>query len=274
MTLQGRRRDRRRTTNGRGGCRRPGCANPPCEDCEYCIDDDHDGLVDRADTADCTPPANGGGLGLQIPADAKALDKCAKTVRKVGAKLTATTLGKLQACLKAITDCVQLKPEDGSCLTGAQAKCTKARAGLAAAETKLTDAIVKSCSEPAVATFALGAATGLGFDGETAACARRGVAGVGSVFSVAECVRRQHACAVERLVGFSVPRAGELLGFGGWDPASQLPCLQVTSGGGAAVEVAKRKALRKCDLTMQKATAKLASGRAKEIGRASCRERV
>lgn len=243
----------------------PVCASPPCEDCENCVDDDHDGLVDRAD-ADCGSPANGGGMGLADAGAAKAVDKCAKALRKVGAKLTATRLAKLQACVKAVTDCVQLKPGAASCLTSAQAKCTKARSGLAGAETTLTAAIVKVCGEPAVATSALTAATGLGFEAEATACGRRGVAALGNVGDVAECVRRQHACAVERVLGFTVPRAGELLALGGWNPGGDVSCLTAASvGGSAGVATEKQKTLRKCDLTFQKATAKVVGGRAKAV---------
>ncbi len=242
----------------------PVCANPPCEDCENCVDDDGDGLIDRADD-DCVPaPANGSGLGVGDPASAKALDKCAKAIRKVGAKLTSTTLTALQACLRAVGDCVQLKPGDAKCLTSAVAKCGKGRSALAGADTKLTAAVTKTCGEPAVAASNLGLATGLGFAGETAVCGRRGVVGLASVSDVAECVRRQHACGAERLIGFAVPRAAELLTLGGWDVASALPCLEnVSVGGQAGVVAAKQKALRKCDLTVQKASAKLVSGRTK-----------
>ncbi len=84
------------------------------EDCENCIDDDADGFTDREDD-DCAAPANGGGLGIGDPASAKGLVTCAKAVRKVGTKLTATTLGALQSCLKGVADCVQLKPGEAAC---------------------------------------------------------------------------------------------------------------------------------------------------------------
>ncbi|MEO6027619.1 MAG: hypothetical protein ABIR79_12195 [Candidatus Binatia bacterium] len=239
----------------------PACASPPCEDCENCVDDDGDGFIDREDE-DCAPhPADGSGVGIGDPASAKALDKCAKALRKVGAKLTSTTLTTLQSCLKAVGDCIQLKGGEIACLTKATTTCGKGRSALAGAATKLTAALTKPCGEPAVPASNLGLATGLGFDGETAACARRGVVSLVSVSDVAECVRRQHACGAERLIGFAVPRAGELLTFGGWDVASELPCLESASvGGGSAVEAAKQKALRKCDLVVQKASAKLVSG--------------
>src|SRR5262249_20588222 len=58
------------------------------EDCENCIDDDGDGKIDR-DDPDCAAPANGAGAGIGGDAG-KAVDKCAKTIRKVGDKITST----------------------------------------------------------------------------------------------------------------------------------------------------------------------------------------
>ncbi len=244
----------------------PVCANPPCEDCENCVDDDGDGLIDRADP-DCAPPADGGGLGLPDPASAKALDKCAKALRKVGAKLTTTTLGALQGCLKAVGDCIQLKAGDVKCLTNAQSKCVKGRTGLAGAQAKLTSSVEKPCGEPAVASASLALTTGLGFAGEATTCSQRGVGSLATVGEVAECVRRQQACGAERVIGFAVPRAAEFLTLGGWDVASELPCLRDASvGGSAGISTDKQKALRKCDLAFQKGTAKLVAARTKSTG--------
>jgi hypothetical protein len=115
-----------------------------------------------------------------------------------------------------------------------------------------------------VTTTDLLAATGLGFDGQANACAGRGVAAVATVADVAECVRRQQACSAERALGTAVPRARELLLLGGFDPAVDLGCLEsITNGGGSALASEKRKAIRKCDGAIQKATAKLLAGRTK-----------
>jgi hypothetical protein len=234
------------------------------EDCENCIDDDGDGKIDRADP-DCAAPANGAGAGVGGGAG-KAVDKCAKAIRKAGDKITSTRLKQLGACQKAVADCVQLKPGDAPCLTKATAKCTKARGVLPGAEAKLTAAITKACSDPTVATANLLATTGLGFEGETDACEGRGLAGVATVADVAECVRRQHTCAADRVLGAAVPRARELLVLGGFDPLADLGCVPSgANGGGAAIAPEKRKALRKCDGAIQKAASKLSSGRAKAV---------
>jgi len=230
------------------------------EDCENCRDDDGDLLVDRADD-DCAAPANGGGAGLADPDAAKALAKCAAMIGKVGAKIGATTLKQRQACLKAVGDCVQLKPGDAACLAKAEATCAKAEGGLDAAGAKLAGGIVKVCAGPDVAVDDLARAAGIGFAGEAAGCGLRGIANVGTVDEVAACVRAQHACAAERVLGAAVPRARELSLLGGWDAPS---CLEPgANGGGNAIVPSKRKALRKCDLTMQKAAAKLLAGRIK-----------
>ncbi len=233
------------------------------EDCENCIDDDGDTLVDRADP-DCALPANGAGAGVGDAKVGKGVDKCAKAIRKVGTKLASNRLKQLGACQKAVADCVQLKNGEDACLAKAQSKCTKARTSLPGAEAKLTAAIVKACGEPAVTAAHLLAETGLGFDGETAMCEGRGVGGLTTVTDVAECVRRQHQCAAERVFGAAVPRARELLVRGGFDAATDFVCLEAgTNGGGSAIAAEKRKALRKCDAAIQKAATKLLAGRAK-----------
>jgi CSLREA domain-containing protein len=233
------------------------------EDCENCVDDDGDQLVDRADP-DCTAAPNGAGAGVGDATAGKAVDKCAKTIRKVGTKLASTRLKQLGACQKAVADCVHLKPGDAACITKAQGKCTKARTSLAAAETKLSAAIVKACSEPTVTAANLRAGAGLGFDAEASACAGLGVAGVGAVADVAECIRAEHQCGAERILSAAVPRARELLLLGGFDPVSHFRCLDAgANGGGSVIAAEKRKALRKCDATIQKAATKLVAGRVK-----------
>lgn len=243
----------------------PPCAVPPCEDCENCIDDDGDTLVDRADPG-CAAPANGNGAGLPDLRAAKGLDACAKTVRKGGAKLGAVRLKQLQACVKAVGDCVQVRAGEPACLGKARATCAKARNALTSTEDKVRTAIGKGCAEPNVADLA--AASGLGFGAESEACARRGIGSQQTTADVVTCVARRHACAAERLLGFAVPRASELLVLGGWDAAGELPCLGTANvGDGAGIGADKAKALRKCDGALQKAVAKLVAGRVK-IGQA------
>ena len=58
------------------------------------------------------------------------------------------------------------------------------------------------------------------------------------------------------MLGAAVPRARELLVLGGFDPATDLSCVpDGTNGGGLALAAGKQKAIRKCDVAIQKATA-------------------
>jgi hypothetical protein len=87
---------------------------------------------------------------------------------------------------------------------------------------------------------------------------------VATLADVTECVLRQHVCAAERVLGNAVPRARELLLLGGFDPFTDLGCVgSGANGGGTALAIDKRKAIRKCDGAIQKAASKLLSGRAK-----------
>src|SRR5262249_39338808 len=148
----------------------------------------------------------------------------------------------------------------------ARTKCGKVKATLPGIESKVAAALAKSCAAPGVAAADLIAAAGLGFTGETGLCARSNVTSVATLADVTECVLRRHACTAGHLIAAAEPRAAELLTLGGWDPALDLSCIDdVVDGGGAGVAAAKGKALRKCDATIQKATATLVAGRSKVV---------
>ena len=153
----------------------------------------------------------------------KAVDKCAKTIRKVGTKLASNRLKQLGACQKAVADCVQLKPGDAACLTKAQGKCAKARTALPGAEAKLTAAIAKACGEPD------------GDGGESARGGRPrlrrrdGVHATGAASpGRAPSPTSPSACAGNTCarpsasLGAVVPRARELLVLGGFDPVADF----------------------------------------------------
>jgi hypothetical protein len=67
---------------------------------------------------------------------------------------------------------------------------------------------------------------------------------------------------VDRAIAAAVPRAAELLAVGGRAPATDLPCLPTTTPGTGVSPPELRKAIRKCDAAVQKATAKLMAARA------------
>ncbi len=229
---------------------------PRPEDCENCLDDDLDGFTDRADP-DCAPPADGGGAGV-APEAVKPVAKCAKGLRKVGAKLATTRFAAVAKCLKTTADCVHLKPGDGACTTTAARKCAKLFTTADANAERLVAALDEQCQ---AAASTLGPAAGLGFAHQADACAARGVPSIATVPEILECVRRSQACTVDRVLGTVVPRAAELLGLAGRDPTVELPCLAPATGGGGTVTADLRKPLRKCDTTLQKAAAKLLAGR-------------
>jgi hypothetical protein len=236
----------------------------PAEDCENCLDDDGDGAVDRADTQ-CAPPIDGNATGFGDAAG-RALDKCGKTLQRAGAKLAWARLTAVASCLKAAAICIQTRPADSACRLLATDACTRSLAKLVPATTALAPALARSCGTPAVTSTQLLAAFGVGFGGETEPCARRDAAPLAGVDDVATCVERQHACAVDRALGAAVPRAAELLAFAGRNVASEFPCLgSGADGGNAGVAPSDRKALRRCDDAIQRATQRLMRARQKKL---------
>jgi hypothetical protein len=63
------------------------------------------------------------------------------------------------------------------------------------------------------------------------------------------------------LIAAAVPRAAELVTFAGRAPATDLPCLPTAAPGSGAAAPELRKAIRKCDGSAQKASAKLLAAR-------------
>ncbi len=203
-----------------------------CERCDDCVDDDGDGLVDRADP-DCAPAADGTGAGSGGDAAArKTLGKCAAAAATVGAKLSALVAKQLQSCTDAVLACLQTKPGDAGCLTKARTTCGKAATALAQGgkvRQKARLAIAKTCGSkspgapPAVSFATLVAASGLGFDAEVARCAALATP-LATVDDVIACIDRATVCRASALFATRVPRVSELLGIGGL-AASVPPCL-------------------------------------------------
>jgi hypothetical protein len=165
------------------------------------------------------PGANGGGQGVGDPAQAKALVKCAKGVQKSAAKFGKTRLSGLQKCLAAVVKCVQEKPGDAKCLTGARSKCLKIAAKIGdepkAAGGKARAAIVKACNG---AGADLLDAVGLGQTSTAAYCAAVGVPALTTASEVADCLIRHHHCRIGQLLDTETPRARELLDIVGVVP--------------------------------------------------------
>jgi len=236
---------------------------PHPEICDNCFDDDNNGQVDRQD-AMCTAPANGGFLGLGDASEAKAALKCQKTIEKAGAAFLAKKLGRLGKCVDLQLACVQLKNGDSTCMDKARSKCgEKLLVGIAADETKLTNAIEKACDDSSgkgVSIADARALTGLGFSAEEVPC---GTGTFASFSDIAACEAARHECGAERVLVAAAPRAGEMLTALGFDLVDTFPCIAAADGGSDAAgaglsDAVQAKAVLKCQATIKKAGFKLA----------------
>ncbi len=238
--------------------------DPGDEDCDNCVDDDGDGLVDRDDPG-CDQPLDGGAQGVGDPVRAKRLVKCASAIQKAGAKSASKRFARLQKCVDAVFTCAQVKNGDAKCLGKAKAACDKAIAALPGDGAKLTAVIAKVCGASVVDPGDLRAASGLAYDGHAFRCGLVGAAAPVDAASVADCVAREHACRADATLGVQVPRAAELLALVGHD-ASELPCLPTGTGAGLGLGDAVRgKRAAKCETAIKKAGAKLVNGEVKLV---------
>ena len=230
-------------------------ATPRTEICDNCIDDDGDGLVDR-DDPDCPPRADGLGAGVGDAGRAKSVLKCQTALSKSGTAFALKKQKLLLGCVAGLQKCLQLKPGDASCVAKASAKCAKLVATIPGLEAKLGADVRKSCAAPRLAASDLLDVAGIGFQAEAASCSDAGVAALTSAGDVVTCLARRHECEVERLLGLEAPRARELLGLAGVDPAS-LGCIVAGAdgGGGGLGDAARGKTLTKCEKAVESASA-------------------
>jgi len=229
------------------------------EVCDNCIDDDHDGNIDRLD-GECEPPAEGGGAGVGHPTLGKMMVKCQKASAKAGAAFVLGVEKQLQRCTDAVLECLQTKPNDPGCRTKAEAKCAKAQATIDRLEEKAGTAMGKSCSDiPDQVTFPV---EGFGFEAEVAECERYGVI-LDDGEDVGECILRQHRCRAQQLVSRENARALELAKLGGLDVDHDFPCIEPGANGNehGLDDPARAKAAFKCQQAIAKAGAKYASAR-------------
>jgi len=173
----------------------------------------------------------------------------------------------MQKCLNIASTCVQLKPDDGACRAKAIVGCGKALAGIGADALKLEGTLLKACDADGQGLPDLLDLKGIGFAAEQAPCATEGTASLGTVASVAGCIRAQHSCRAEHVVAIAAPRAGELLAFAGRQPGAEFPCLGdvagAVSGNTGVIPAPKAKALFKCGKTIEKVAVDLTKARAK-----------
>jgi len=236
------------------------------EQCDNCVDDDGDDRVDREDP-DCLTPANGGNQGIGDATRGKVLTGCEKAIQRAGQSFVLAKVKRMQKCLDIASTCVQLKPDDGACRAKAIVGCGKGLAGIGADALKLEAAILKACDADGQGLPDLLDLKGIGFAAEQASCAAEGTASLGTVASVAGCIRAQHSCRAEHLVAIAAPRAGELLAFAGRQPGAEFPCLGdvagAISGNSGVTPAPKAKALFKCGKTIEKVAVDLTKARAK-----------
>jgi hypothetical protein len=177
------------------------------------------GGVDTSAFACLESNPDAGGIGIGNDTRAKALLKCQKAIGKAGAGLAASRGKRTKTCLDAVMACVQLKPNDTSCLPKARIKCGKQlgtlTAGAKSVAAKARAAIVKACTPKGPSLLAdILADQGLGFGAEATACAGLGVPTLGTVDDVADCIVLHHTCRVDQLLDKQIPRRRELLAIG------------------------------------------------------------
>jgi hypothetical protein len=179
------------------------------------------GLVDADLGPDsCLDDLGGPGSGVEDLKLGRKLAQCEQDVTKTGGTFVATKLKSIGRCLDAVFGCVQLTPQDdGTCLAKATSTCDKAFSAVGANALKVEPAIRKSCG--AIAFDQLLADSGTDYqaliDEET--CVPFGVGGIATVTHYATCLYREHECAGDDILRFTVPRAAELLALVG----RQLP---------------------------------------------------
>jgi len=241
------------------------------ENCGNCVDDDGDGLVDRRDTADCAPPADGMDQGIGDVVRGKVLANCAKAVQKAGFKFLLGTMKSLQKCTEAAATCIQAKPGDAGCKAKATATCAKIAAGFSASTAKLQNAIVAKCDPNGQNLADLTSLMGLGFQAEQAPCNENEhiVPDLSTIANLTTCIAQQHFCRAQHLIAVTTPRARELLTFAGRLP-SECHCIDEggvpsADGGGAGVAAAHVKKLLKCSKTIDKLTQSFIGAGAKTV---------
>jgi len=223
-------------------CEDPLCAEDPAcvEICDNCVDDNVDGLTDRADPQ-CVPHADGQGTG-EPGTRGKSAVKCQRALASAGRSLAATVRARLQRCAEAVFQCVQQKASDPACLASARARCGRTLAVLAAGpegvDARLAGKIAKACGPkkpgepPRVTPSDLCGASGLGYASEVEACGDPGGTPAQLLTAVSGMVAHEHRCRAAQLFGATVPRGAELLASGGVDLAS-VPCLGEGAQGGS-----------------------------------------
>jgi len=186
-------------------------------------------------------------------------------------------LKQLDKCTAAAFKCIQtVAPDDEAevdpieaCLEKALLRCEKAAEVIAAEEQRLTEAIVEGCTP--LFPDELLRADGVGYELIARDCLDLGVT-VEDATSLAECVMRQHECAVDQLYLAENPRAGELFGLVGADLGPDS-CLDDLGGPGEGVDDVKLgRQIARCEQGVTKVAGTFTTTKLKSMG--GCLEAV
>ncbi len=214
-----------------------------------------------------------GGVAAQSlpdPARAKALDKCHIVLSRTATKVAVKKLKSLAKCSNGILKCVETKPGVARCVAQAGARCNEQLAAGAVAEAAIVDTIVRKCgSDLAVDDLLISA--GLDVESLRDECQARFGLGLTSLAEVGDCLARQQACELERLLAISAPRTASLLALANVDPAARTDLACLTDFGGADEHVADPRGvgrpLERCARAVTNASLKLVESSRKSIGR-------
>jgi hypothetical protein len=209
-------------------------------------------------------------VGLPDPSAAKAADRCQKQIGKAGEKFVKAKQKKLNKCLGGLFKCIQTKgaAKEADCIAKAVGKCDKDLAKIFSDdESRLEKSILARCT-----SFTdLFAADGLGFASIASRCQSDFGVTPTTTGDIAECVRRQKECTVERLVRLQFPRAAELLDTAGIDASlvGKLTCLAGSQSAGGAFGNTDPKGVGKriaaCAKEVGKAGSKFVSSKLKSV---------
>lgn len=201
---------------------------------------------------------------------AKSANKCQIILERTGADVAVETLDALRDCVGPIVKCVQTKPGDAGCLDKARKGCSEQLDLAAAEKARMLDAIARKCATDLTVEEMLDPA-GLDFGAVLDECKKEFGIEVTDVTTLGQCVAQQHACELERMFAFEVPRAASLLEVAGVDAAHRgaLKCLTPYGGDGSDVGDARGvgRGVEKCAQTIMNSGGKLVDASLKALGR-------
>ncbi len=174
---------------------------------------------------------------LSDQARASGVAKCHVLLERTATKTAGKALKALAICTNAIFKCVETKPGDTHCLAQARERCTEQLQARAAADATLVDTVVRKCASASDVTDLLDPA-GLDLQHLADECHDRFGLDLASLADIGTCLAREHACQVERLLAFAMPRAASLLAVAGVDAAARATLACLPNDGGSDEHVA------------------------------------